>query len=303
MYKDDFKTKGIIRIVLNKGCEIQYASIDNQDASKYLKKLFVLDRLTENLPVKYDLEDYFVSIDMVNIAGQGYYVIAVVLKYPKCENCKKALTDSVTGLYNRNYWEQISSGAFFHPGTQNFSLILIDIDNLKEINDTYGHFVGDKAIEIVGQAIRRSTRKEDLGVRYGGDEFIIVLFNQDKKATEKVIKRIREEINKIAREQGLEGLDIQISTGMACNDCLSDMVEMLKMADKELYDEKETKKKQHKELDALKNIRREIEKIRNELDRKIYQGDNNLVTSEILELSNKLDELILKYLNESNKEK
>lgn len=73
------------------------------------------------------------------------------------------------------------------------------------------------------------------------------------------------------------------------------------MADTELYYEKKTKKEQHKEFDALSNIRREIQKLQNELDDKIYQYDNNLLTTEIIELSNKLDRLILKYLEDSRK--
>jgi diguanylate cyclase (GGDEF)-like protein len=216
MCKED-KNKEIIRIVLNKRYDIQYASIDNQNAIECLEKQEVLHRLSDDLPVEYNLKDYHVTIDEVNITGNMYYVITAVLRHPKCENCRKALTDAVTGLYNRNYWEQIISGATFQPRTQNFSLILIDVDNLKEINDTYGHIAGDKVIEIVGQAIKKCIRKEDAGLRYGGDEFIILLFNQDKKAAYRVIERIRKEINKLAAGQGM---NIQISAGAAYYDCL-----------------------------------------------------------------------------------
>jgi hypothetical protein len=133
--KED-KNREIIRIVLNKRCDIQYASIDNKNAIDYIKKLDIVNRLLDDLPVQYDLENYHVTIDEVNITDNMYYVITAVLEYPKCENCRKALTDAVTGLYNRNYWEQIISDVTLHPRTQNFSLILIDVDNLKEMNDT-----------------------------------------------------------------------------------------------------------------------------------------------------------------------
>ena len=119
MCKED-KNKGIIRIILNKRYDIQYASIDNQNARKYLEKLGILHRLSDDLPVQYDLENYHVTIDEVNISDNMYYVITAVLQYPKCENCRKALTDAVTGLYNRNYWEQIISDVTIHPRTQNF---------------------------------------------------------------------------------------------------------------------------------------------------------------------------------------
>lgn len=238
MCKED-KNKEIIRIILNKRYDIEYASIDNQNAIDYIKKLDIVNRLLDDLPVQYDLEDYHVTIDEVNITGNMYYVITAVLRHPKCENCRKALTDAVTGLYNRNYWEQIISGVTFQPRTQNFSLILIDVDNLKEINDTYGHIAGDKVIEIVGQAIKKCIRKEDAGLRYGGDEFIILLFNQDKKAAYRVIERIRKEINELTASQRMS---IQISAGVAYYNSLRNVGDIIKMADRDLYKEKQMKK-------------------------------------------------------------
>jgi diguanylate cyclase (GGDEF)-like protein len=223
-------------------------------------------------------------------------MITAVLEYPECENCRKALTDAVTGLYNRNYWEQIISEVTLHPRTQNFSLILIDVDNLKEINDTYGHMAGDKAIEIVGQAIKKSIRKEDAGLRYGGDEFIILLFNQDKKAAYKVIERIRREINESAAEQGM---NIQISAGVAYYDSLRNMGDIIKMADRNLYKEKRVKKSKEKQnSEKLKHLLREIEKLRDELNKKVTQHDKGINNEETLKLSQKLDELITRYLKD-----
>ena len=293
MCKED-KNKEIIRIVLNKRYDIQYASIDNQNAIECLEKQEVLHRLSDDLPVEYNLKDYHVTIDEVNITGNMYYVITAVLRHPKCENCRKALTDAVTGLYNRNYWEQIISGTTFQPRTQNFSLILIDVDNLKEINDTYGHIAGDKVIEIVGQAIKKCIRKEDAGLRYGGDEFIILLFNQDKKAAYRVIERIRREINKLAAGQGM---NIQISAGAAYYDCLRNMGDIIKMADRDLYKEKRVKKSKDKQdSEKLKHLLREIEKLRDELNKKVTLEGKGINNEETLRLSQKLDELITRYL-------
>jgi len=250
--------------------------------------------LLDDLPVQYDLENYHVTIDEVNITDNMYYVITAVLEYPKCENCRKALTDAVTGLYNRNYWEQIISDVTLRPRTQNFSLILIDVDNLKEINDTYGHIAGDKVIEIVGQAIKKCIRKEDAGLRYGGDEFIILLFNQDKKAAYRVIERIRREINKLAAGQGM---NIQISAGAAYYDCLQNMGDIIKMADRDLYKEKRVKKSKEKQnSEKLKHLLREIEKIRDELNKKVTLEGKGINNEETLKLSQKLDELITRYL-------
>ncbi len=293
MYKED-KIREIIRIVLNKRCGIQYASIDNRNAIDYIKKLDIVNRLLDDLPVQYDLENYHVTIDEVNITDNMYYVITAVLEYPKCENCRKALTDAVTGLYNRNYWEQIISDVTLHHRTQNFSLILIDVDNLKEINDTYGHMAGDKAIEIVGQAIKKCIRKEDAGLRYGGDEFIILLFNQDKKAAYRVIERIRREISELAAGQGM---NIQISAGAAYYDCLRNMGDIIKMADRDLYKEKRVKKSKDKQdSKKLKHLLQEIEKLRDELNKKVTLDGKGINNEETLKLSQRLDELIVKHL-------
>lgn len=293
MCKGD-KNREIIRIVLNKRYDIQYASIDNKNAIDYIKKLDIVNRLSDDLPVQYDLDNYHVTIDEVNITDNMYYMITAVLEYPECENCRKALTDAVTGLYNRNYWEQIISEVTLHPRTQNFSLILIDVDNLKEINDTYGHTAGDKVIEIVGQAIKKCIRKEDAGLRYGGDEFIILLFNQDKKAAYRVVERIRREISKLAAGQGM---NIQISAGVAYYDSLRNMGDIIKMADRNLYKEKRIKKSKEKQnSEKLKHLLREIEKLRDELNKKVVLEGKGINNEETLKLSQKLDELIIRYL-------
>ena len=142
------------------------------------------------------------------------------------------------GLNNRNYWELINNGSIFYPyNSKEFTLIIIDIDNLKEINDNFGHLAGDEAIKIVGESIKRNIRKEDLGVRYGGDEFIILLFNQDKRAAKTVIERIRKEINDLSHKQGI---NIQISAGAAYyNSTKRNMGDLIRMADRDLYREKQ----------------------------------------------------------------
>lgn len=292
MHKERYGTEEIIQIVLNHENKIQYSSINNGEAYNYLKKLHIFDRLSESSYVQFSYGKRWVTINKIIIANQKYYVITIDSNNYKCS---KLLIDSVTRLYNRNYWQQINDGSIYHHlySKKDFSLIFIDIDNLKEINDTFGHLAGDKAIEIVGQAIKNSIRKEDLGIRYGGDEFIILLFNQHKKAAKRVTERVRREIRKLAVEQGM---NIQISAGIACTDCLVDLEDMIKMADKNLYREKEKKKEQKGQNNEVNNLAKEIREIRDELNRKIDGKSKVLTSTEILELSQKLDKLIVNYL-------
>jgi len=298
MYRKDHEVSKIIHIIVNEKYEIQSANIDNQVASQYLKKLNVSDKLIEKLPAEYGLDDYNIFIDRINIAGKVYYQIIAIPKYPQCKNCRDMLIDTATGLYNKNYLEQIKSGVMICPRRQSFSLILIDIDNLKAVNDEFGHLMGDRVIEIVGQAIKNSIRKDwDLGIRYGGDEFIILLSNQRDNNAKKVISRIRQEINKMAVK---EGMNIQISAGVAHSDCLVSLEDMIEMADKDLYIEKKIKKDKKERNGRSQDLLKELEEIRDKLNGKAIQNNKILTSAEILELSQKLDKLIVKYLENKN---
>jgi len=82
-----------------------------------------------------------------------------------------------------------------HNGSRRVSYIMIDIDDFKGINDTYGHVVGDFVLKQLGRAIRMSIREIDIGGRYGGDEFSVVLPYTDKKEAAKVAQRIKENFN------------------------------------------------------------------------------------------------------------
>ncbi|MDP2815457.1 MAG: GGDEF domain-containing protein, partial [Rectinemataceae bacterium] len=109
---------------------------------------------------------------------------------------RNALFDSLTGLRNRRYLEELlldEIPVWLHAKTQ-FSIILADLDNFKNFNDTYGHQAGDVALAEVAGKMRKGLRKSDTVIRYGGEEFLAILPDIDKAAALCVAEKVREQI-------------------------------------------------------------------------------------------------------------
>ncbi len=124
-----------------------------------------------------------------------------------------AVTDPLTGLYNRHKLQETLAMEIerAHRYGRPLSIIMIDVDELKAINDEFGHSAGDAALRSVGQAIRRCVRKVDVPTRFGGDEFLIVLPEADEEEAAKVARRVLEEISKQGFDQGR--LSVSIGVG------------------------------------------------------------------------------------------
>lgn len=107
-----------------------------------------------------------------------------------------AVTDPLTGLFNRRKLDELLATEVERAMRYDrpLSIIMIDLDDLKRINDTYGHPQGDEALRLVADAIRSQIRSVDLGTRFGGDEFVILLPEAELEAARMVGKRICEKI-------------------------------------------------------------------------------------------------------------
>ncbi len=144
---------------------------------------------------------------------------------------KKIFTDPLTKTFNRNYLEEIGSVL----NLENYSLAMLDLDKFKMINDTYGHKAGDYILSHASKIIKSSIRDNDILVRYGGEEFLLLVNNRDN-AKRDVCERVR---NNIAKEKFVyDGHEIYVtvSIGLHVNPHLEkNMQEAVKIADAMLY--------------------------------------------------------------------
>ncbi|GBC84524.1 Response regulator PleD [bacterium HR11] len=112
---------------------------------------------------------------------------------------EQAVRDSLTGLYTRAYLARRLHEEMSHYRRYQrpFSLIMLDLDHFKEINDTMGHLVGDRVLQMVAQAIRKVLREGDVPARYGGDEFLVLLPGAATADAQKVAQRLQNAIQAI----------------------------------------------------------------------------------------------------------
>jgi diguanylate cyclase (GGDEF)-like protein len=171
------------------------------------------------------IEHLVVVDDDGNLLGEVYQK-DLVMKFVEF-----ALKDDLTGLNNPRFLDTIIQK--YNGSNVNIGVIFIDIDDFKYFNDKFGHKIGDEVIKFVAQQIKLSIREVDFGFRYGGDEFVIMVFNQPKEIVLKIAQRIFDKISNHKHEvYGKIGVSIGVSMYPEDN---IDLKEVIKLADKELY--------------------------------------------------------------------
>lgn len=169
-------------------------------------------------------------------------VYAEILKY--------ATLDALTGFYNRRQLEERVKQEAAHAKRKGTSLcaIMADVDYFKQVNDTYGHAVGDLVLKTIAKIMRSQLREYDIAARYGGEEFVILLPNTKKQEAATVAERLRKavcekiiDIEKVNIKNSAKTLSVSISIGIAeYNTSYQRPEDFVRNADKALYEAKDT---------------------------------------------------------------
>lgn len=160
---------------------------------------------------------------------------------------KLARTDKLTGLANRHYFDQklLEEASYADESGGVLNILLFDLDNFKRFNDTYGHPAGDKLLVLFSDIIKQNIRKSDIPVRFGGEEFLILIRDLDVYIAKSVGDRIRRQLEKqrIYVGEDLDKRRVTVSCGVAQYPGHSTSIkQVIEMADKALYHAKEVGK-------------------------------------------------------------
>jgi len=169
---------------------------------------------------------------------------------------KIASRDSLTGLLNRDGFIERAKRIFIFAGQaqtekerretlverKELSVLFIDLDNLKPLNDTHGHGTGDAVLIEVGKALKAQIRQVDLASRLGGDEFMVLLYDADKDIGEKVVTKIHKKLEEPVTINGVE-IKVEVSCGVAStSEGFNNVEDIMKLADERMYEVKKEKK-------------------------------------------------------------
>jgi diguanylate cyclase (GGDEF)-like protein/PAS domain S-box-containing protein len=154
----------------------------------------------------------------------------------------KAVTDSLTGLYNHAYFYERLADEIDRADRygHRFALVMMDVDAFKHYNDSCGHQAGDTALRLVGECVRSAMRRSDLAFRYGGDEFVALLLDADVSRAQNVVRRINKRIAARLKELDDPAAGwLGVSAGIACYPAdAASPDELVGMADAAMYDAK-----------------------------------------------------------------
>lgn len=211
---------------------------------RFVSALDIAEHLTDNLQHEVAEKTKELSIRNLELEDKADY-----LKIQHDQIKELSETDHLTGLYNRQTFDNYLDSKFPQAvqKAEPLSLVMLDIDNFKKINDSYGHQVGDECLKAVAEFLRQTNlRKEDFVARFGGEEIVIVLTNTDIKSAEEISQRICDGMSQIELHADEGTIVLTASFGIAelIFNQVENATQLLKLADDALYQAKARGKNQ-----------------------------------------------------------
>lgn len=154
---------------------------------------------------------------------------------------ENALRDGLTTLYNRRYLEEFIDAQNELMNRDSFVILMLDIDFFKMVNDTYGHDVGDIVIKALSDVMLHNSTDNDIAIRYGGEEFLLLLRDKSKEKAVNIAEKIKNEFGKLKFTSGSSTFQKSVSIGISLYpDDANSVWKTIKFADIALYDAKNT---------------------------------------------------------------
>jgi diguanylate cyclase (GGDEF)-like protein len=177
-----------------------------------------------------------------NISDKDFEM--TVIEHDKVDDIVDVATiDQLTSLYVRSMFDEMLNQEFqqYLRNNHTLSIMMLDLDDFKHFNDTYGHQGGDEALKTIGSILLNAVRKSDIACRYGGEELVVIMPQTDIEIAFDVAQRIRQKIE----DADIDGKSLTISIGVSeTTSSVKSADELLKMADEALYQAKANGKNQ-----------------------------------------------------------
>lgn len=197
-----------------------------------LAERFLYETVDELLRIPIEKLELKARLDILLRARFYTYILA-----------QETISDPLTSVYNKKYFYDMAQKEIenYRRYGRKFSIVFIDIDDFKKINDKYGHLTGDIVLRTLAEKLKHSVRKGDSVCRFGGEEFVLLLHGANSENAFAIAERIRQEIAKeeIKTYDG-KTISITISAGIATvTDTIKDIEEMIDKADIAMYKAKQ----------------------------------------------------------------
>lgn len=169
---------------------VVFAYIISESINRYINKIIIAVNTLTRIKSSDSIIDRISEVDEFK---NKFNAIVESINKDKTELFNKAHIDPLTKIYNKRFLIEYLQERVMKSSEQTFFL-MIDIDRFKVINDTYGHIVGDKVLQALANILKQNTRENDYAIRFGGEEFLLVISNVSKQKIMNIAERIRKQV-------------------------------------------------------------------------------------------------------------